>query len=1213
VAQIITSRATRRVKVIAKGGEGSGYFGHAGRPGQEGGSAPGDAVASEEQTYRHGPSWLVQNGHTRLIKADFVRSLFKDTPAEGPAIDFVVKCAQHLPESAFYQVVGLSLSPPPDYRGWRLPGLMGVLFPDLVVNGVFVPSTGIVHLNVLGSLKPASGQPIFFGARSQKEVIVTGVLSHELAHSLTVGRDGLVDAELSSYASRAIEALEQPVRGLQNLPPVITDDEIQSLPDNEYTRRMAPSPALVAYWDTVERRFGLGIHECDSPEEFVAGALSVFMSDRDGAITRDLVQFLDGASPGMTHKLYSLIGVRPPGWASKETTSDTPPIPRRVRALVLRTLRVDDSFVTCTQEVEAPEDIVRGQPWKYTLIEEPATSEKGGEGSGYFGHAGRPGQEGGSAPSDSVASSAIIPRWRQGGELSIGSTTISQEALGAHLKTTGLTQDILKGMFSLPGRVFHLELNKSSLRYVGDEIATTSGRAYDLAFAIDRNIFDEPSYDQEAWLLSSSTDNGTLYLFPSTKDAEFEWMSLRTTGGGVGTAIMRNVMQGLADAGYEKMHIVAGLSIGRYAWAKAGFEYADSNMAQKVTERFVTWATRAFELNEDEVPDGGWPIFHSPLDVANYKATLRGQPLNLIGQDIENFDVPGDMLLEAGKAFMLDLTTIHDLPVGHGAWKSEFDLTRLRARSKSVGTRPIRVRVTYKGGEGSGNFDHAGRPGEVGGSAPSSSGSNTSAPTSDGFARTRNILHAAEIAGFAALIGLSLAPDVGPSKYMKSNGVESLGKAAARALCKDADNSHREAFANIAQDLPKSAFEYVKDVRFDRATGSAAVHGGIGGNIGVKAGWNFDSLTGTLYLDISTLPLITGAYDETRGEISRALATTMIDGRAADTVRREGGSPDDVQKWTRSVRDATDSDPHIVTASQLITSLKSSDLFDIARSKSSAFGLKPADFDSPRDLTLGIYHVLMSDTRGKATPHLLKLLEQSPGTLDAFSMGEKSVKILVTYKGGQGSGNFDHAGRPGEVGGSAPSGSAADSGSDFDEAFNLNRPLPDSLDKDLDDPVWSGLIETSRANFMESPEDYFDDDMKRAIKNGTSGLPHSLEEAVDFGGYSFDELDMVQDYFYTKLGEPSVPDVGDRFAALYRSFIRDDMKRGDKEGLAFGTRSVKDLRKYVAQDDTYDLADFAKSSVTDRQFLDGFARDTSWSLIDTFRPLSLAARQRQET
>ena len=52
--------------------------------------------------------------------------------------------------------------------------------------------------------------------------------------------------------------------------------------------------------------------------------------------------------------------------------------------------------------------------------------------------------------------------------------------------------------------------------------------------------------------------------------------------------------------------------------------------------------------------------------------------------------------------------------------------------------------------------------------------------------------------------------------------------------------------------------------------------------------------------------------------------------------------------------------------------------------------------------------------------------------------------LRFTIKGGEGSGNFGHAGRPGEVGGSAPGGEAGGKIDPLDFASNLNfaNPLP---------------------------------------------------------------------------------------------------------------------------------------------------------------------------
>ncbi len=105
----------------------------------------------------------------------------------------------------------------------------------------------------------------------------------------------------------------------------------------------------------------------------------------------------------------------------------------------------------------------------------------------------------------------------------------------------------------------------------------------------------------------------------------------------------------------DQIRLQADISIGRYAWAKQGFQYSDNNDARQASGKFLSWARR----NGINQPPGGWPRFRTPQDVANYR--IPG--VKLPHTAIENPDIkPGDY--EAGKAFMLDKS-------GHGSWRGK--------------------------------------------------------------------------------------------------------------------------------------------------------------------------------------------------------------------------------------------------------------------------------------------------------------------------------------------------------------------------------------------------------------------------------------------------------------------------------------------------------------------------------------------------------------
>lgn len=104
----------------------------------------------------------------------------------------------------------------------------------------------------------------------------------------------------------------------------------------------------------------------------------------------------------------------------------------------------------------------------------------------------------------------------------------------------------------------------------------------------------------------------------------------------------------------KKVRMIADVSIGRYAWAKMGFQYKVPQLAREASQQFKSWAA---EKNID-LSSVGWPEFKTSQDVANYKVPgVRLPSTRLSNPDIK----PGDY--EVGKAFMLDKD-------GHGSWSA---------------------------------------------------------------------------------------------------------------------------------------------------------------------------------------------------------------------------------------------------------------------------------------------------------------------------------------------------------------------------------------------------------------------------------------------------------------------------------------------------------------------------------------------------------------
>lgn len=156
----------------------------------------------------------------------------------------------------------------------------------------------------------------------------------------------------------------------------------------------------------------------------------------------------------------------------------------------------------------------------------------------------------------------------------------------------------------------------------------------------------------------------TRRLFPREKNAYLDVLAFEPSyiGNGVGMRVARQWFDALGEAGYKKAELYAGLSVGRYAWAKEGAKYIDRTQAARSTLLFREWiAEKGINLADNE-----YPTFTSVLDVATY-AHPRG--VTLTGKDITSNSVPADMVLPLGKAFMLDVSFN-----GHGGWNGVIDL-----------------------------------------------------------------------------------------------------------------------------------------------------------------------------------------------------------------------------------------------------------------------------------------------------------------------------------------------------------------------------------------------------------------------------------------------------------------------------------------------------------------------------------------------------------
>lgn len=124
-------------------------------------------------------------------------------------------------------------------------------------------------------------------------------------------------------------------------------------------------------------------------------------------------------------------------------------------------------------------------------------------------------------------------------------------------------------------------------------------------------------------------------------------------GYGIALHVLEGVVQYAEAEGYSTVSLLADITIGRYTWARYGFQYEDSSTGRYVSRSFQEWA-ETHEINEPEI---GWPQFKTPQDVIAYD--IPG--ITVKGHEIYNKHVADDLIMNVGKAFMFDAA-------GHGDW-----------------------------------------------------------------------------------------------------------------------------------------------------------------------------------------------------------------------------------------------------------------------------------------------------------------------------------------------------------------------------------------------------------------------------------------------------------------------------------------------------------------------------------------------------------------
>ena len=196
----------------------------------------------------------------------------------------------------------------------------------------------------------------------------------------------------------------------------------------------------------------------------------------------------------------------------------------------------------------------------------------------------------------------------------------------------GLNIDMLETLLEFKGVESEVTLQVGSNYGYGDDVGFELG--------IRCHLF-EPSGSGEG-----DKRLATIAFSIDEHELHFGYMDLMPQIQGKGRA--RKFIDRLVDiayaAGASEITLNADITIGKYAWARLGFDFAE--WPYNLMGRFEEWAAD----NEIEPPEEGWPeMFETAADLANYDPGII-----IKGSQISNRDVWRGENLHVGKAFMLD-------------------------------------------------------------------------------------------------------------------------------------------------------------------------------------------------------------------------------------------------------------------------------------------------------------------------------------------------------------------------------------------------------------------------------------------------------------------------------------------------------------------------------------------------------------------------------
>lgn len=161
-----------------------------------------------------------------------------------------------------------------------------------------------------------------------------------------------------------------------------------------------------------------------------------------------------------------------------------------------------------------------------------------------------------------------------------------------------------------------------------------------------------------------------------TLDLETMVMEEVERGGGYGDAVIKKAIALAKKLKLKHIEMFADITIGKYAWAKMGFDFADKDDFKEAKKGFKKYTrdllkkkglTLSTEQNNALIDK--FRAIKTAKDLADFKVpgleATASELTELI--QFDNQDVPGHIRLDVGKAFMLD-------EYGCGGWQGKWEV-----------------------------------------------------------------------------------------------------------------------------------------------------------------------------------------------------------------------------------------------------------------------------------------------------------------------------------------------------------------------------------------------------------------------------------------------------------------------------------------------------------------------------------------------------------